>query len=137
MTIKTQIQGRKGKTAEVTDTGALCVQTQQFNEVKKQVMDGTGVFSFFGPRSGQQFIISGIIMNAARTVTNECLITIFEANSATASSTKDIVAIDIAKSVTTPLLDINVLVTEGKWVNGTTDDPTCNVTVLGYYVSTR
>ena len=134
MPIEVRIVGNNGRTADVDEQGSLKVLPREFNLIQKRTMDGTGVFSFFPPKAGKQFIISGIIMNAARSVTNEALITIFEATSEAGALETEIVAIDIAKSVTTPLLDINVLVSEGVWVNGTTDDPTCNVTVIGYYV---
>ena len=134
MPVDTHIIGNDNTTAEVTKDGALRVINREFNLVKKQVLDSTAVFSFYPPLSGQQFVIAGIIMNAARSVTNECLITVFEADTVDGASTKDIVAIDLAKSVTTPLLGVNILVNSGKYINATTDDPTCNVTVVGYYV---
>ena len=120
--------------ARITNQGELKVSASEFSIPVKQTMDGTGVFSFFPPKTGEKLIITGIILNASRSVTNEALITIFEAASVTGTSVTDILAVDVAKSTTIPLLGLNLEVNTGVWVNATTDDPTCNVTILAHYV---
>ena len=46
-----------------------------------------------------------------------------------------IIGVDVAKSTTIPLSGLNIAVTEGKWLSGSTDDTTCNLTIIVHYIT--
>jgi len=136
MTLPIRIEGSKdGNIVSVNNNGALKIINGRYDEVVKQSLDSTAVFNFYLPKAKEKFIITGMIVNAARSVTSEALVDIFEADSLAGTSTKAIIGLDIPKNTTIPLLGLHIEVSGGKWINGTTDDPTCNVTVMGFYDS--
>ena len=124
-----------GNIAKVNAQGALITASIGYDLVSKAALIATTVYNLREPRAGQQFIITGLILNASRSVTSEALISIFESSVYQGVSTVDILSLDVAKNTTISLLDLNILVDAGKWVSCSTDDATCNVTLLGYYIT--
>ena len=125
----------RGNIAKVNKQGALnVVSAGHFDISSKVTLVATTVYNLREPRSGQQFIITGMILNAARSVTSEALVSIFESSVYQGASVTGIISLDVAKDSTISLIGLNLIITKGKWVSCTTDDPTCNVTLLGHYI---
>jgi hypothetical protein len=125
----------RGYIAKVNKQGNLITSQDKNDIASKAVLSATTVYNLREPRAGQQFIITGVILNAARSVSIEALISVFESSVFQGASTKGIIAVDVAKDSTIPLIGLYLAVGEGKWLSCTTDDPTCNVTLLGHYIS--
>ena len=124
-----------GNIAKVNAQGALITSSGQFDTSSKVSLVATTVYNLKEPRAGQQFVITGIILNASRSVTSEALISIFESSVYQGASVLAILSIDVAKNTTISLIGLNLAVTEGEWLSCSTDDATCNVTVLGHYIT--
>jgi len=128
--------GNTRRTATVTPQGELITRSAEYSTAsKKQIIDSNAV-NFFKPLSGKKFIVSGMIINTDRNVgVNGSLIEVYETTSETSTSiTSDIIAIDQAKNVTSPLIPLEIETAEGSFINGKADDFNVNVTVLGYFV---
>jgi hypothetical protein len=93
------------------------------------------VYNFYKPIVGKAFVITGIILNANKSVTSECLVDVYAGTAADDSDTTDgVLTIEMLKNTALPLLGLNVLVGEGKWINAKTDDDDVFCTIMGYYV---
>lgn len=138
MTIDIKIVGTDGNTAQVTAQGALKIIPNEFSKPSKQSIIDANAVSFWPPKAGEKFIVTGVIVNTDRNIgVNGALIDIYEATSASSTDIEEsIISIDQAKSVTSALLPLFTEVTEGRWVNGKSDDANVHVTVFGYYVNT-
>jgi hypothetical protein len=90
------------------------------------------------PLAGKQFVITEILISADRNVggTSGALINIYEADSDTSTvPTKNIVKdIEIVKNERL-FMNLNMIITQGKWVNIKTDDNNIRSTIWGYYVN--
>jgi len=124
--------------AGVTSIGQLIIapfayDTPEFRELN---IINTA-FSFFSPRVGGQFVISGMRIKAGRFVSNtvDATIIIYEAPSKT-SLTEDKILFEEAliRGESATLLPINILVNEGKFINAKTDDATIFINIFGYYI---
>jgi hypothetical protein len=94
-------------------------------------------YNFYKPKSGQQFVITGIRAKADRQVSNtdDADVVIYEASSESATTADKVLhqeAMIRAESVT--LIPMNVLVTAGKFLNAKTTDDDIHMTIFGYFV---
>jgi len=126
-----------GNLAIVTKRGQLVTAPAGFSTffTASAAVDDTAV-NIVAPKSGKNFIITAIIINANKQVTSEMVVTIFEAPAVT-SNTQDKVVFttEILKQSSLVLTGLNIMVSEGKWLNGTTDDNTALFNVAGYFVA--
>ncbi len=134
------IDGRRGTKAKAgvsnigqLITGAFAYDDTQFVEL---AVINTA-YNFFTPRAGQQFVITGIRAKADRQVSNtdDADVVVYEASSATSTTVDKVLhqeAMIRGESIT--LIPINVLVTEGKFVNAKTTDDDIHMTIMGYYI---
>jgi hypothetical protein len=66
---------------------------------------------------------------------SDATVDVYEADSATETTvTKSILAIEMLKNTARDITGLNLIVTEGKWVNIKTNDNTIFATLMGYYV---
>lgn len=133
--------GPDGRLREVgvSGSGALHVSATAVETGKFQAMTTTSPFVFFRPREHRSFCITGIEVKATRSVDNTTAarIVVYEASSAT-STTEDRVLYETAlvrgeDGLMPP--GVRLLVNEGKWVNGKTDDATVNINLFGFYTT--
>jgi hypothetical protein len=128
-----------GQYAGVTPVGELLVAgfgTLSNQSVFKSMTSDTTAYNFFGPISGQQFVITSIILDGPTGAT----ISIYEAAS-TSTITIDrlVYKIDlrVAANLTIPFSFGGFLaVSEGEYLNAFTDAATVNMTIVGYYSPT-
>ena len=98
--------------------------------------DSTLAFSFFKARTGEQLVMTGLIVATDRNVnTTGTVIDIFEASSSDATAIdKSLFQFDLGRQAVHPFVVPNVLVTQGKFVNAKADDTNVLTTILGYFV---
>lgn len=126
-----------GASATVTKRGELVTGRAAFSTaftVEANVIDTA--FNFVGPIQGQRFVISDILISANRSIgVNDAEVVLYEAiadDTITVATT--ILEIELAKNGQRDLTGLNLIVSEGVWVNIKTNDATIFATVMGYYV---
>jgi len=136
MTIKTQIEGNKKNTVDVSKNNELFV-TQRFSSAEKitLVSDNVAV-TIVKPRAGERMIITGLIVNTNRDVgVNGAAIEIYEATAENSTSvSKAILSFDLAKSQTVVTSPVLIETSAGVFVNAKSNDSEVNVTLLCYFV---
>ena len=136
--IKTNIvDGRGGKSqALVTAAGQLVTAPYAYNEIKYVLLgvDNQG-YTFFSPKVGYQFVLTAILLTADSNVTTSAIVDVYEAsdlNSATIVTS--LFHFEVLKNLTRDLIGLNILCSEGAFINGKTDDDDVYMTLLGYYI---
>ena len=128
-----------GQVAHVTALGQIVVAPLAYDDVVFQELATANVaFNFFGPKSGMRFVITGIRLRADRdvSVTIDATVIIYEASSATATTVdKVIFEENMVRGESVSMLPLNILATEGVWINGKTTDDDIFCMVMGYYVN--
>lgn len=139
MPIDVRIVSSDGKRkATVSPAGQLVTGRSDFSRPSFQNMnvDNTA-FNFWEPIPHQQFVITGIRFKADQNVatnTNAEVI-IYEASSLTSLTVDEVLYEDlIVRGQFSDFLPVELLVAEGKFVNGKTSDNTIPTNVVGYYI---
>lgn len=127
-----------GREASVTRTGALAVGAIQYDEVSFQELATDNIaFNFYTPKAGQQFVITLIHLKADRDVSNtvDAAVVIYEATSVTETTVaKVLFQVNMVRNNILVLPGLNILVSEGVWINGKTTDDDIFVNITGYYI---
>ena len=127
----------QGRQATITRIGQTVVAPYAYDDVKVQTLnvDDTAE-NFWTPCPGYQVVVSGMIVSGDRNLTaSGALVEIFEAATITSgTSTKDILNLDVAKNSSLNLLGLNLLISEGVYVNAKADDSNVLISIMGYYV---
>ena len=141
MAVKVEIKDSKfgtGNRAAVTSRGQVVTGPISFNEPHfRSLAVINTAYNFVTPVAGRQFVIDGVIVASDKNVssTNGAQIVIYEADSSTSTTaSRDLLTLDIARLDRSGYSGLNLLTRPGIWLNAKTDDNTCNVTILGYYV---
>ena len=136
MAINIRIVGENSIPLKLNELGQLSVAPYDYQEVVQLDLDSDNVaFNFFPPIVGKQFIISGILFNAAKSITSDVAVDVYEASAVDATVIdKTIFQTELLRSETLPLIPLNILVTEGKWLNAKADDSIVSVSIFGFYV---
>jgi len=136
------IKGSGNKaTAKVTSIGQLVVTSLFYDETEFNFLNATAAtaFNFYSPKAGKQFVITGIIAQANKDVSNTALATVivFEASQLDdASADKILLEFGLSRFGVLNAPPLNIIVNEGKYVNATTDDTSVLMTIMGYYIPT-
>jgi len=138
VTISAQIVDGTGTTVKtkVTSIGQVVTAPYSYDEVSAGTLDvdNTAV-NFFGPKTGQQFVLTVILLTANKNVTTDCTVDIYAAATATATAiTKSILNVEMLKNTSRDITGLNLVVAEGLYINGKTDDDDVFVTIMGYYI---
>jgi hypothetical protein len=139
MAVKFEIGDGSGEEykAKVTSRGQLVVAPLDFStfyNVTADVVD-TG-YNLAPPKSSERFIITAIHLYANKNVgAGDATVVLYEADSSTeTTATKTIINIEMLKQTSLNMTGLNIIVTEGKWVNIKTDDDDIFANVAGYYI---
>jgi len=135
--IKSQITDpTTSDSAKVTTIGQLVVAPYAYNEVKYLLLDAVDTgYTFYEPKAGQQFVLTAILLTADSNVTTSCVVDIYEAVlAASATIGTSIFHFEILKNGYRDLSGLNILITEGVYVNAKTNDDDVYLTILGYYI---
>ena len=143
MTLPVRIEGHDHPkstitAARVTRTGQLVTAPFAYDETKFNELGTAGTAAnYYKPKARQQFIITGIIATADKQVgaNEDAVVTIFEASDDT-TSTQDKVLLTfvLTQSTVVSFLPLNIIVNEGKFFNGETDNDDVHMNILGYYI---
>ena len=140
MSISTTIKDGWGQDTEacVTSRGQLVVAPLDFSLAYTQVaLLNNTAFSFVPPLPGKRFIVTDILLYANKGVgANDANVTIYEAGSETSTTVdRTILSVEMLKQTSRDMIGLNLIISEGKWLNIKTDDNTIFSTVMGYYVA--
>ena len=133
--MKARITGTKDHHAEVTGRGELVVGSLEHSQpyyVELGVDDQ--VYNAVPGIASKKFVITGIILGADRNVVTDTSIHIYEATSASGTTDKDILIVDINKGETLAITGLNSITQTTRWINATADDDDVDLTIFGYYV---
>jgi hypothetical protein len=129
--------GKTHHTACVTERGQMVVAPLDFSKfyLNTATVNDTAV-NVVLPKPNKRFVITAIILGADKNVgAGGATVDLFEATGPTVSTiTTSILEDEIAKSTTRVLTGLNIIVTEGVWVNVKTDDNNVRANISGYYV---
>ena len=132
------IGGAKGVGAIVTRRGQLVVGPVAYSKFYFQNAAVVNTaYNLVKPFPSKKFVITDIILSADRSVsaTNGAVIDIYEATSTTSTVVvKQIYEDEITKLGRAVITGLNIIVTEGYWVNVKTDDNSVRCNLGGYYI---
>lgn len=139
MTISTNIEDGSGSSnkAKVTNRGQLVTGPIDFSRAYSVDVDTINTaFNFVPPIAGKRFVITDILLYANRNVgVNDATVEIYEATGATVTTVStSILLAEMLKQSSRDITGINLIVSEGRWINIKTDDNSIFATVMGYYV---
>ena len=142
MSINVEVQGSDthGHIAKVnvTPLGQLVTAPFAYDQVVAMTLDSANTaFNFFKPKSKKKFVVTVILLTADSNVTGSSVIDVYEASSVgELTIDKSILHIDLLKNDYRDLIGLNLLTTEGKFINAKCDDEDVSITMMGYYVPT-
>lgn len=124
--------------SSVSQLGQVIVAPYAYDETefRELAVDDTA-YNFYVPKSGKQFIITGIRAKADRQVspTSDADVVIYEASAPDTTVVDRVLyreAMVQGESVT--LVPTNILVNTGVWINAKTSDDDIHMTIFGYYI---
>lgn len=125
-------------TAKVTQLGQLVVAPLAYDETefRELAVDNTA-YNFYVPKSGKQFVITGIRAKADRQVspTADADVVIYEAAAPDTTTVAKVLHQEaMVQGESIALLPLNILVNTGVWVNAKTTDDDIHMTIFGYYI---
>jgi len=135
--IKTSIADiTTGTRCKVTNIGQVVTAPYAYNSVKYLLLDTAAAgYTFYEPKPGQQFVLNGIVLTADSNVVTSCIVDIFEATAANSATIgTGIFHFEILKNATVQLFGLNILVSEGVFLNAKTNDDDVYCTMMGYYI---
>ena len=136
MSAQFQIIGGSVSAVKVTTSGEIVVAPLSYDEIVNQTLDSANVAeNFFIPRSMKQFVITGIVANADKSVTTDVVVDVFEADSLTSATIdKSIFHFEMLKNGDKDLVGLRILVNSGVFINAKADDANVNITLMGYFI---
>jgi hypothetical protein len=127
-----------GSDARVTTVGELVVSAYAHDEVVTVTLGVAAQgYGFYSPIADMKFIITGLLAagNLAISANALATVTVYEAeNFDTATEGKLLLQFGITRLQTFPIVPLNILVNEGKFINAKTDDDDVFLTIMGYYI---
>ena len=142
MSINVEIQGTDVNghlaRANVTPLGQLVTAPFSYDEVMADTLDSNGVaFNFFKPKTRKRFVVTVILLTADSNVTGSSIIDVYESSAIDDTTIdKSILHIDLLKNDYRDMIGLNLLISEGKFLNAKCDDNDVSITIMGYYVPT-
>ena len=137
--VKLKRSGGSGKEAKVTSYGQLVTAPLDFSTTYNATAGTANTpVNLIVPKTGKVFIINTIMLYANQSVSNtaDATVVLYEATSSTtATESKSILSTAMVRSNRVVLNNVNILVSEGVWVNLKTDDDDVYGTIIGYYVN--
>lgn len=130
-------QGESYK-ACVTSRGQLVVGPIDFSEAYAVEVDvNDTAYNFVPPKTNKRFVVTDILLYANKGVgAADATVDVYESTSATSTViSKSILAIEMLKNSSRDITGLNLIITEGKWLNIKTNDNTIFATVMGYYIT--
>ena len=128
-----------GVSAMVTDNGQLVVAPLSYDStIFNELAEPNTAYSFYVPKAGKQFVITGIIAVADKQVSSSASadIVVYEAATDIDTTVDKVLFQDaMVQDQHRVVLPLNILVTKGKYVNAKTTDDDIHMTITGYYIN--
>ena len=125
-------------TASITSRGALVVAPYAFDLTSFNELDLVNTaYNFYKPQVGKRFVVSGIIATGDKQIAAaaDAVVEVYEAVSTTTTTVaKVILTFVLTQSTVVSFIPLNILVSEGKFINAKTDDDDVHMNIMGYYV---
>ena len=124
--------------ASVSRYGELRVAAYDYStSYFKNIGIANTAYSFVPPIQDEFFVITAIILQANKNVNANTgqIVDVYEATSATSTTVdKSLIEVELIKNDRIVLTGLNIRTSEGKFLNGKTEDDDILATVAGYYV---
>jgi hypothetical protein len=124
--------------ARVSSRGEVAVNRLDYSTAYTVEVNATATaFNFVPPITNKRFVVTDVLLYADKNVgVNDASVQIYEASSASSTTEdKTIIDIEMLKQTSRDLTGLNLLISQGKWLNIKTDDATIFSTVMGYYIN--
>ncbi len=124
------------RSAIITDRGQLVVSPLEFSDPVFKSLTNDGVSkNWFKPLAGKRLVITDVIIQTDRSVTTQALIDIYETdNEDSETIVKELFQFDLPKQESLVLIGLNIIITEGAFINAKADDSNVLITIGGYFV---
>lgn len=126
-----------GTRACVTPRGQLVTAPLEYSTFYNTTanVDDTA-FNLVTPQSNKRFVITTITLYANKNVgILDAVVDLYEASSPSSTTIdKQLLKQEMPQKTSLVLTGLNIIVTEGKWINVKTDDNDVFVNIAGYYV---
>ena len=129
--------GGTGHGAKVTEYGQLVTGSLDYSTPVAQTLSSINTaYNFVTPISGKRIVITELLMYANKGIgANDATVEIYEADGVDETTiSKSIISTEMLKQTSRDLISLNMIVSEGKWVNAKTDDATIFITIMYYYI---
>lgn len=140
MTVRTQIfdGGGTNNRTRVTTIGQLVTAPYAYDQTQYvELAEADTAYNFYGPRNGEQFVITGFIAKADKQVstTADADVVIYEATASdTTTVSKVLFQTVMVEGDLLAAIPLNIVVTTGVYVNAKTTDDDIHITIMGYYI---
>ncbi len=124
------------RSAIVTSRGQLVTSPLEFSDpvFHSLVADNVSI-NWFKPLAGKRLVITDVIVQTDRSVTTQALIDIYETSDEESETiVKSIFQFDLKKQESLVLTGLNIIITEGVFINAKADDSNVLITIGGYFV---
>ena len=93
-------------------------------------------YNFVAPLSGHKIVITAMLLYANKNVgVNDAIVNVYEADAEDELTIANpIITTEMVKQTSRDLLNLNLIIQEGKWINAKTDDASVFMTIMYYYV---
>ena len=130
-----------GFAAKVTRFGQLIVAPLDYSKPVEHDLDAINTaFNFVTPSQDQNIVITDIVVSADKDVSanTPAIISIFEADAVDSIVPNAlIIKPQLLRSENFAISGLNLLISEGKWINATTTDTTIILTIMFYRVPVK
>lgn len=129
--------GTKSK-ARVSTIGQLITAPYDFDDsVYMELGVNDTAYNFYKPKVGEQFVITGFIAKADKQVstTVDADVIIYESSAPdSTTASKILFQTAMVQGDSVQAFGLNILVTEGLYLNAKTTDDDIHMTIMGYYI---
>jgi len=126
-----------GTFAKVTSRGQLVTSPLEFSDPIFQSLNSDDTAeNFFKPIPGKRLVITDLIVQTDRNVvTTGVIVDIFETDSVSSNTVdKQLFQFDMTRQGLVTLNSLNLIITEGVWINAKASDSNVLITISGYFV---
>lgn len=142
MSLEVKVVDGRGTPAQVkvTSIGQIVISPYAYDESKfNELAAANTAYNFYTPKAGEQFVITGVFAVADKQVSSSVSadLVVYEATADdTTSVSKVLIQTAIVQDQIQAIMPLNILVSEGKYVNAKTTDDDVHMTIFGYYIPT-
>ncbi len=134
----TLYDGRGTNSVQITTRGQLVTAPLSFSSVfaaEANVINTA--FNLTSPQAGKRFVLTDVMLFANKGVgVNDATIELYEATAVdTITVDRSILLFEMLKQSSRDLTGLNLICSEGRWINIKTNDTTIFANIMGYFVT--